>query len=204
MRVWQARVCMSVSSTLIARSNEQWELHESWRESFFFFRFPCFCSLLPHFFFFIFWRFSNLLAVRIITPTVTCQWYVIIFSFLLLLLMGNDLGIACFCNSLRLLCNSLDRSTSQTSHWLSSKFEPKLMKVHESAWELMRVGGQTRARVVTLIHSHPRLIRPLIVENDRRSTKGSLWEIEGLHKFFQILSDFLKRKQKAPFSIYIL
>ena len=37
----------SVSSTLIARSNEQWELHESWRESFFFFRFPCFCSLLP-------------------------------------------------------------------------------------------------------------------------------------------------------------
>ena len=26
----------------------------------------------------------------------------------------------------------------------------------------MRVGGQTRARVATLIHSHPRLIRPLL------------------------------------------
>ena len=35
------------------------------------------------------------------------------------------------------------------------------LKVDESAWELMKVGGQTRARVATLIHSHPRLIRPL-------------------------------------------
>ena len=35
------------------------------------------------------------------------------------------------------------------------------LKVDESAWELMRVGGQMRARVATLIHSHPRLIRPL-------------------------------------------
>ena len=144
---WQARVCMSVSSTLIGRSNEQWELHESWRESFFFFRFPCFCSLLPRFFFFVFWRLSKLLTVRVITPTV------IIFSlFFLLLLMGNDLEIACLCNSLRLSCNSHDRSNEPN---LSST----LIKIWTSS-KLMRVGCQTRARVATLIHSHPRLIRP--------------------------------------------
>ena len=122
---------------------------------------------------------------------------------------------------------SLTGQTSQTSHWLSSTFEPaqswrecmrvdeswrsnepnlsltliniwtssKLTRVHESAWELMRVGGQTsqtshwlsstfkpaqswrecmrvheswwelavkRERELrsTLIHSHPRLVRP--------------------------------------------
>ena len=39
----------------------------------------------------------KLLTVRVITPTVTCRWYVIIFSFfLLLLIMANDLDIACF------------------------------------------------------------------------------------------------------------
>ena len=130
---WQARVCMSVSSTLIARSNEQWELHESWRESFFFFRFPCFCSLLPRFCFFVFWRLSNQLTVRVITPTVTYRWYVIIFSCFLLLLMGND-----FCNSLRLSCNSHDRSNEPNLSstlikiWTSSK----LLRVHESWWEL--------------------------------------------------------------------
>ena len=159
---WQARVCMSVSSTLIARSNEQWELHESWRESFSFFRFPCFCSLLPPLLFLRFLTLVKLLTIRVITPTVTCRWYVIIFSFFLLLLMGNDLEIACFCNSLRLLCNSHDQSNEPNLSltlikiWTSSK----LMRVHESAWELMRVGGQTRVRVATFIHSHPRLIRP--------------------------------------------
>ena len=104
----------------------------------------------------------KLLIVRVITPTVTRRWYVIIFSFFLLPLMGNDLEIACFCNSLRLSCNSHDRSnepnlsSTLTNIWTSSK----LMRVQESAWELIRVGGQTRARVATLIHSHPRLIRP--------------------------------------------
>ena len=59
---WQARVCMqSVSSTLIAqRSNEQWELHESLQESIFLFSF---CSLLPRFFFFVFWRLCQVTLV---------------------------------------------------------------------------------------------------------------------------------------------
>ena len=80
----------------------------------------------------------KLLTVRVITPTVTCRWYVIIFSFFLLLLMGNDLEIACFCNSLRLSCNSHDRSNEPNLSltlikiWTSSK----LMRVHESWWEL--------------------------------------------------------------------
>ena len=61
----------------------------------------------------LFLRFSTLvklLTVRVITPTVTCRWYVMTFSFFLLLLMGNDLKIACFYNTLRLSCNSHDRS----------------------------------------------------------------------------------------------
>ena len=61
----------------------------------------------------LFLRFSTLvklLTVRVITPTVTCRWYVMTFSFFLLLLMANDLKIACFYNSLRLSCNSHDRS----------------------------------------------------------------------------------------------
>ena len=107
----------------------------------------------------------------------------LIFSFFpLLLIMGNDLDIACFwfflsvrktlrnighfvepvtakCkpiavyNSHRLLCNSHDRSN-----------EPNLSLTLVNIWtssKLMRVGGQTRARVGTLIHSHPCLIRPL-------------------------------------------
>ena len=52
----------------------------------------------------------KLLTVQVITPTVTCRWYVMTFSFFLLLLMANDLKIACFYNSLRLSCNSHDRS----------------------------------------------------------------------------------------------
>ena len=36
----------------------------------------------------------KLLTVRVITPIVTCRWYVIIFSFFLPLLMGNNLQIA--------------------------------------------------------------------------------------------------------------
>ena len=124
---WQARVCMSVSSTLIARSNEQWELHESWRESVFFFRFPCFYS---------------------------ASSMVNIFFFFLFIIMGNDLDIACFWfflsvrQTLRnighfvepfiILIDShatlITGQTSQTSHWLSSKFEPA-----QSWWECMRV-----------------------------------------------------------------
>ena len=129
---------MSVSSTLIARSNEQWELHESWRESFFFFRFPCFCSFSSPLLFLRLLTLVKLLTVRVITPTVTCRWYVIIFSFYLLL-MGNNLEIACFCNSLRFSYNSDDRSNEPNPSltlikiWTSSK----LMKVHESWWELV-------------------------------------------------------------------
>ena len=80
----------------------------------------------------------KLLTVRVITPTVTCRWYVIIFSFYLLL-MGNNLEIACFCNSLRFSYNSDDRSNEPNPSltlikiWTSSK----LMKVHESWWELV-------------------------------------------------------------------
>ena len=92
----------------------------------------------------------KLLTVRVITPTVTCQWYVIIFSFfLLLLLMGNDLEIACFCNSLRLSCNSHDRSNEPNLSLTHQNLNQ--LKVDEGAWELMRVGGQTRVRVATLI-----------------------------------------------------
>ena len=134
-RGWESmRVCMSVSSTLIARSNEQWELHDSWRESFFFFRFPCFCSLLPRFFFFVFWRLSNcwqsesLLQLSLVTSMIRNIFF---FSSSY---MGNDLEIACFCNSLRLSCNSHDRSNEPNLSltlikiWTSSK----LMRVHES------------------------------------------------------------------------
>ena len=130
---------MSVSSTLIARSNEQWELHESWRESFFFFRFPCFCSFSSPLLFLRLLTLVKLLTVRVITPTVTCRWYVIIFSFYLLL-MGNDLeqslASATLYDSRATLMTG---QTSQTSHWVSSKFEPaqswwKCMRVDESWW----------------------------------------------------------------------
>ena len=82
--------------------------------------------------------FLKLQTVRVITPTVICRWYVIIFSFFLVLLLGNDLEIACFCDSLRLPCNSHDRSNEPNLSltlikiWTSSK----LMRVHESWWEL--------------------------------------------------------------------
>ena len=99
---------------------------ESWRESFFL-RFLCFCSLLPRFFFFVF--------LTLVKPadspshySNSCRWYVIIFSCFLLLLMGND-----FWNSLRLSCNSHDRSNLSLTLikiWTSSK----LLRVHES-WQ---------------------------------------------------------------------
>ena len=113
-----------------------------------------------HAFFLRFLTLVKLLTIRVITPTVTCRWYVIIFSCFLDYYYGQWLGI---CNSLRLSCNSHDRSNEPNLSltlikiWTSSK----LMRVHESVRELMRVVGQTRARVATHIHSHPRLIRPL-------------------------------------------
>ena len=65
---WQARVYMSVSSTLIALGQTSSESCMRVDESFFFFQFPCFCSaLLPR----------------------------LIFSFFRLI-MDNDLDIACF------------------------------------------------------------------------------------------------------------
>ena len=88
---WQARVCMSVSTT--RHCSVKRAVRVAW-ESFFFFRFPCFCSLLPRFLFLRFLTLVNLLTVRVITPIVTCRWYVIIFSFFLPLLMGNNLQIA--------------------------------------------------------------------------------------------------------------
>ena len=81
----------------------------------------------------------KLLTVRVITPTVTCRCCVI-FSFFLLFLMGNDLEITCFCNSLRLSCNSHDRSNDPNLSltlikiWTSSKLMRECMKVDESWW----------------------------------------------------------------------
>ena len=190
MKVGRREFAWVFPELLIAWSNEQWELHESWRESFFSFRFPCFCSLLPRFLFLRFLTLVNLLTVRVITPIVTCRWYVIIFSFFLLLLMGNDLEIAGLLLQLSTTLVQLSWPVKRAKPhidlikiWTSSKLmrvderwwelavkraKPLMdsrqnlnqLKVDESAWELMRVGGQTRARVVTLIHSHPRLIRP--------------------------------------------
>ena len=68
---WQARVCMSVSSTLIVRSNEQgscMRVDESLS-----FQFLCFCLLLPRFLSLRFLTLVKLLTVRVITPTVTCR-----------------------------------------------------------------------------------------------------------------------------------
>ena len=113
----------------------------------------------------------KLLTVRVITPTVICRWYVIIFPFFLLLLMGNDLEIACFCNSLRLSCNSHDRSNEPNVSmtlikiWTSSK----LMRVDES-WR-----SNETARVATLIPSYPRLIRPLDLDETEFSIV-TVWE----------------------------
>ena len=82
------------------------------------------------------------------TPTVTCRWYVIIFLLLLLLLLlGNDLEIACFCNSLRLSCNSHDRSN-----------EPNLSLILIKIWtssKLMRVDESWRSNESESCDSHP-------------------------------------------------
>ena len=49
-----------------------------------------------------------------------------------------------------------NKSESLNSHQLSSKFWTcsKLMRALDSRWECMRVGGQTRERVWTLINYH--------------------------------------------------
>ena len=97
----------------------------------------------------------KLLTVRVITPTVTRRWYVIIFSFfLLLLLMGNNLEIACFCNSLRLSCNSHDRS-NEPKPLIDSHENLNQLKVDESARELMRVDESWRSNESENCDSHP-------------------------------------------------
>ena len=91
---------------------------------------------------------AKLLTVRVITPTITCRWYVIIFSFLsssssssssssfssssfLWVITWKSLASATLYDSRATLMTG---QTSQTSHWLSSKFEPA-----QSWWECMRV-----------------------------------------------------------------
>ena len=146
---WQARVCMSVSSTLIALSNEQWELHESWRESFFFFLVfaRCFPASFSSF-------FDACQTADSPSHYSNCHLSMIrnnIFFFLWVTTWKSPASATLYDSRATLMTGQ----TSQTSHWLSSKFEPA-----QSWWECMRVGGQTRARVATLVHSHPRLIRP--------------------------------------------
>ena len=139
---WQARVCMSISSTLIARSNEQWELTRVY--------YRAKQGLVSNFKIFgkQIWR----------GKTVTCRWYVIYFLFFVLLIItGNDLDIACFWFSVRKtlrnighfvepvaakrkpfiilidshdLSNEPNLSLTLIKIWNSSK----LMRVHESWW----------------------------------------------------------------------
>ncbi len=54
-----------------------------------------------------------------------------------------------------------ENESPSKSHRLSRKIWAPLkpMRAHESRWECMRVPCQTRARVWTLINSHPRLAR---------------------------------------------
>ena len=94
----------------------------------------------------------KLLTVRVITPTVTCRWYVIIFSFFLHLhlLLLMDLEIACFCNSYDSRATLMTGQTSQSSHWLSPKFEPA-----QSWWECMRVDESWRSNESESCDSHP-------------------------------------------------
>ena len=129
---------------------------ESWRESFFFFRFPWFCSAL----------LSRL-----------------IFSFfLLLLIMGNDLDIACFWFFLSVKTNaqkyrpfcwafynshaSILVQLSWPVKWAKPLIDThqnlnqlKLMRVH--AWECVRVDESWLSNKSESCDSHPRLIRPL-------------------------------------------
>ena len=156
---WQARVCMSVSSTLIARSNEQWELHGSWQESFFFFRFPCFCSLLLRFFFFVFWRLSNcwqsesLLQLSLVEMIRNNNYFLFFFFFsfffFVWVMTWKSLASATLYDSRATLMTG---QTSQTSHWLSSKFEPA-----QSWWECMRVDESWRSKESESCDSHPPL-----------------------------------------------
>ena len=115
----------------------------------------------------------KLLTVRVITPIVTCRWYVIIFSFFLLLLMGNDLEIAGLLLQLSTTLVQLSWPVKRAKPhidlikiWTSSKLmrvderwwelavqraKPLMdsrqnlnqLKVDESWWEMMRVGGPT-------------------------------------------------------------
>ena len=156
---WQARVCMSVSSTPIARSNEQWELHESWRV-FSIFSFLLVASML------LFLRF--LMLVKLLT------------DFLIIIIMGNDLDIACFWfilsvrKPLRNISHFVESGTAKwkplaiyNSHWLSCNSrdwsnEPnlsltlikiwtssKLMRVYESSSSLILVWSGLN----TILHS---------------------------------------------------
>ena len=133
-----------------------------------FFDFLVFLLVASTLLFLRFLTLVKLLTVRVITPTVTCRWYVIIFYFLLLVLlvlvlllllflMGNDLEIACFCNSLRLSCNSHDRSNEPNLSltlikiWTSSK----LMRVDESWRSNESESCDSHPLSSSLIHSHP-------------------------------------------------
>ena len=139
---WQARVCMSVSSTLIARLNKQWELI-AWELTrvFLLFSISLFLLVASTLLFLRFLTLVKLLTVRVITPTVTCRWYVIIFLFSSSSSSGYIMtwkSLASPRNSLRLSCNSHDRSNEPNLSstlikiWTSSK----LLRVHESWWEL--------------------------------------------------------------------
>ena len=72
------------------------------------------------------------------------------FFFFFFFWVYNDLEIACFSTQLSTTLVQLSWPVKRAKIWTSSK----LMRAHESSWELMRVGGETRARVATLIHSH--------------------------------------------------
>ena len=95
----------------------------------------------------------KLLTVRVITPTVTCRWYVIIFLFfllLLLLLMGNDLEI---------LLLQLSTTLVQLS-WPLKRDKP-LIEPAQSWWECMKVDESWWSNESESCDSHPCLIRPL-------------------------------------------
>ena len=160
---WQARVCMSVSSTLIAR-------------------FPCFLSLLPRFFssfcdacqtadcpshysnchlsmirnnIYIF--FSLLLLLWVMTWTSLAS----VFSWVSDKRSETSAILLSLSNSPRRSCNCHDRSNEPNlslTHikiWTSSK----LMTVHERAWEGMRVDESWRSNETESCDSHSCLIR---------------------------------------------
>ncbi len=135
---WEARVCTRVLSTLMCRSNEdesRWELRsESLRES----------SLNSH----APVKRGERWPLRMLPVTqskpvifINCKFCTVLLSLLL-----QSAKQWQFCNSHQLSWLVKRAQTCINSHQNLNQF-----KVDDSWWEWMRVGGQTPARVSTLI-----------------------------------------------------